>query len=85
MRRGRCLSYVRTPVAEKWALEGLGNKDKNSKQNMKHQTIKCFHSYLMEDVEHVRHGRERVWDLDATAVDQNCPLSLGRIVRNASI
>ena len=58
MRSGNCLSYVRTPVAEKRVLEGLGNKNENSKLDMKYQTIRCFHSDLTGDVGHVRHGKD---------------------------
>ena len=58
MRSGNCLSYVRTPVAESRELEGLGNKNENSKLDMKYQTIRCFPSDLTGDVEHVRHGKD---------------------------
>ena len=52
---------------------------------MKYQTIRCFLSDHTGDVEHVRHGRERVWDLDATVVDQNCHRDPERVARDVSI
>ena len=58
VRSGSCLSYVRTPVAEKRVLEGLGKKYIDLNQDMKYQTIRCFPSDLTGDVEHVRHGKD---------------------------
>ena len=83
MRNGRCLTYVRTPVAEKLELEELGNKNEDSRQYMKYQTIRCFLSGLTGDVGHVRHGKEIVYP-DVSVVDQNCPINPERTARNVS-
>ena len=86
-RAGKCLIHVRTPVAEKRGLGRLGNKNKYpiGKQDMKYQTIECFLSDLTVDVEYAKHGRERVWLIDVSVVNQSYLTSPERMARSVSI
>ena len=51
---------------------------------MKYQTIDIDPSIHMEDVEPVKHGKEKVCIVSVSVVDQNCLLNLGKTVRNVS-